>query len=487
MATTGKYVEIKVTARGYHKQGITRKVDATRARTSIIFGKDLAGVWPVFLQAAAGNDVKVPPNNSLAKGCRVGATGNKNNISLPAIPFIAYFRPGALEAAKKHLDGDNSDLDFSDADWAKEAERRTKKWREGGPWGPPNELADFCRPLPAISIGAISWGSKTPYETIPAFEELEMGDDFRGLVSKLRARMTFDYMTISQLTVYVLWWCYYISKSENDQQAAADSEDKKEMVPLIIFAMLMPIVLREAEEDGLAVWPNLMYAAFIRSEREFSKDEEWERLETETKILQRQLLDHYIAEEPQVCAGLLPGDLLGTKNEAFPDDQLMKTKWANPKAHKMSHAEAVKPTVDMLGDVNTIYRPHPRSKSSTLEFRTLIPSGLYQNHWRIVRRYNTLPSLEALQNNKVNKDRYTHTALPSSTETRKDYSALANEPHQNVVAISDSPEPAKTTSARGVTKLESMRALTSRGIKRESAEQGQGQLLNAINQQSASE
>lgn len=149
-------MEIKVTARGYHKQGITRKVDAIRARTSIIFGKDLAGVWPVFLQAAAGNDVKVPPNNSLAKGCRVRATGNKNNISLPAIPFIAYFRPGALEAAKKHLNGDNSDLDFSDADWAKEAERRTKKWREGGPWGPPNELADFCRPLPAISIGAIS-------------------------------------------------------------------------------------------------------------------------------------------------------------------------------------------------------------------------------------------------------------------------------------------------------------------------------------------
>lgn len=314
-----------------------------------------------------------------------------------------------------------------------------------------------------------------------------MGDEFRGLVSKLRARMTFDYMTISQLTVYVLWWSYYISKSESDQQAAADSEDKKEMVPLVMFAMLMPIVLREAEEDGLAVWPNLMYAAFIRSEREFSKDEEWERLETETKSLQRQLLDLYIAEEPQVCAGLLPGDLLGTKNEAFPDDQLMKTKWANPKSHKMSHAEAVKPTVYMLGDVNTIYRPHPRSKSSTLEFRTLIPSGLYQNHWKIVRRYNAMPSLEALQNNKVNKDRYTHIALPSSTETRKDYSALANKPHQNVVAISDFPESAETTFARGATKLESVRAPTSRGIKRESAEQGQGQLLGAINQPSAPE
>ncbi|KAH7021198.1 uncharacterized protein B0I36DRAFT_367630 [Microdochium trichocladiopsis] len=436
MATADEYVEIKVTPRGYHKLGVSRKVDAARAKASIIFGKDMTGVYPVFIQAAAGSDVRVPINNSLARGARVRATGLKNNTPLLALPFVAYFRPGALEAAKKHLNGDDSDLDFSATDWSVEAARRTKKWKEGGPWTPPDQLAHFCQPLPAISLNAISWGAKVPYDIIPAFRNLDMGDKFHDLVLQLRARMTFDYMTASQLTVYALWWCYYITKSEDDEQASTDTDDVADTVPLIIFTILIPTVLREAEEDGLAVWPNLMLAAVTRSAVDFSNDDQ-ERLETETTAIQDQLMAIYTSNTPEVCAGLLPGDLIGTKNEAFADEQLRKSKWANPNSHQMSHYEAVQPMVDMLGDINTIYRPHPRSKSTSLEFRTLISAALYHSHWKIVRRYQTLPSLQALQNNKSDKHRYTHIALPSSMETRRDYSALANKPNQNIVTIPD--------------------------------------------------
>ncbi|KXJ86695.1 hypothetical protein Micbo1qcDRAFT_218873 [Microdochium bolleyi] len=477
MDSPAEFVEIKVTARGHHKNGIARRVDRARAEASIIIGKDLDGVHPVFIQAASGSNVVVPISNSLARGARVRATGYKNNISLQAIPFVAFCRPGAIEAAKHHINGNNAQLDFSDAEWPREAERRMKKWKEGGPWAPPDQLAYFCEPLPPISLDAISWGVDEPYDRIPAFGNYQLGENFEDLIIQLRAKMSFDYMTTSQLTVYTLWWCHYMERNEKKhEQHADDSYDVAAAVPLIIFAILMPVVLREAEEDGLAFFPNLMRAAVARAQVEFpSSTQEWERLETESKLLQDEIEAIFADTEPTVIATLLPGDLIGTRNEGFSETQLRKSTWANPDAHAMTHADAVKPTVDLLGDINTIYMPHPRVQNPRLEYRMLIPAASCQvSYKKMHRARHDLPSLENLNDKKVQRSNYTHIALPSSASTRTDYSALANKPHHIIVNITDSSTyplsqaPAKNKSRLpGITKTEDLSTVSSLQVKRE--------------------
>ncbi|KAJ1325086.1 hypothetical protein MN608_09796 [Microdochium nivale] len=476
MDTPEEYVEIKVTPRGHHKHGISRRVDRARAEASIIIGKDLEGIYPVFIQAAAGSNVSVPITNSLARGARVRATGYKNNMGLQAIPFVGLCRPGALEAAKRHLNGDSTLLDFGGQDWSKEAENRMKRWKEGGPWAPPDQLAHFQQPLLPISMNAIVWGVDEPFDRIPAFSDFQLGKDFDQLIVQLRAKISFDYMTTSQLTVYVMWWFHYMDRIESKlERRADDSYDVVETVPMIIFAILMPSVIRGVEEDGLAFFPNLMSAAVARAQVEFPKStQEWERLETESKSLQDQISAIFADKEPIVIASLFPGDLIGTKNEAFSDEEVRKTPWANPEVHAMTHYDAVKPTVDLLGDVNTIYMPHPRVQNSALEYRMLIPSKWCQPNYKKVRSRNDLPTLENLNDKKVQRAKYVHIALPGTASTRTDYSALPNKPYHNIFNITDSSglgAPESSTKNRlhrpGITKTEPPSTDSSVLVKRE--------------------
>ncbi|KAK8051947.1 hypothetical protein PG993_003332 [Apiospora rasikravindrae] len=200
------WVELEQPALYYTNASVFQTLETDRVKSSVLVGKELSGLCPMFVYAAAGSKARAatedpsgsqvsdPPHsaahdNKMGKGSHLRASTKDEKPPLEFIPHLAMYRRGNVARVKQFVHGDLAALGMESVNWEQHKDELLTLWKTGGPWYPPLAVATTAEAEPAIpplSLDNLDWNLGTiPYSQFPTFKSYDLTPEQESVFEKL--------------------------------------------------------------------------------------------------------------------------------------------------------------------------------------------------------------------------------------------------------------------------------------------------------------